>query len=188
MSSKVRKKITLEGKIKLVLSSMLVVYSIIISCLTGKLVVTAMLMSFCGDIYLMKNGNCFHNKDECDFKIGVFMFMMSHIIYTGIMNTSVSKTIIFIMFIVVSIYIIVIALRLKGTVLIAAVYSGVLILSVINTGFSNTVAFIGGILFLISDALIGICDVIKYKSLGRHILVWGTYVPAQILLLSSFLI
>ena len=44
MSSKVRKKITLEGKIKLVLSSMLVVYSIIISCFTGKFVVIAMLM------------------------------------------------------------------------------------------------------------------------------------------------
>lgn len=188
MSSKVRRKITLEGKIKLVLSFMLVVYSIIISYLTGKLAVTAMLMSFCGDIYLMKNGNCFYNKEESDFKIGVFLFMISHIAYAGIMNTSASKVIILIMFIIASIYIIATAFGLKDTVLVAAIYVIVLILSVINTGFSNTIAFIGGILFLISDALIGICDIVKYTKLGRHILVWGTYVPAQVLLLSSFLI
>ena len=188
MSSKVRKKITLEGKIKLVLSSLLVVYSIIISCLTGKLVVTAMLMSFCGDIYLMKNGNCFNSKREIDFKIGVFMFMISHIVYAGIMNTQMSKTIILIMFIIASIYMSVVAFGLRNNRIVVAFYVVVLILSVVNTIYFNSIAFAGGILFLISDALIGIFDLVRYKKLGRHIWVWGTYVPAQILLLSSFLI
>lgn len=183
-----KQRITLEGKIKLPLSLALVVYSFVVSGITGMLISTAMLLSFGGDFYLMKNGNCFYNKGNNDFNVGVFMFMLSHLWYAHMMNTAVSHIISPIIFCVAVIFAITILVGLKKKVVVIAFYGIVLILSVVNTFNFNIMAFIGGMLFLISDACIGIFDFIKKKGLVRDLLVWGTYVPAQILMLTSFII
>ena len=185
MSSSNKLRITTEGKIKLTLSIALVVYSIVVSGITGILVFTAMLLSFGGDFFLMKNGNCFYNKSAGDFRTGVFFFMLSHVCYTRFMATDVRDTICSIMFCVIGVYLIAIILGLKHKIAVSAIYVGVLILSVINTYHFNTMAFVGGMLFLVSDFAIGIFDIIHKKNLLREIIVWGTYVPAQVLMMSS---
>lgn len=181
-----KKRITPEGMVKLPLSLALVVYSIVTSSITGILIVTAMLPSFLGDVFLMKNGNCFFNKAAGDFRAGVFFFMLSHVCYARLMETKVSQTITSIMLCVIGVYLIAIILGLKHKLVVSAIYVGVLILSVVNTFHFNIVAFVGGLLFLISDAFIGLFDVIKKKGFVRDLLVWGTYVPAQILMMSAF--
>lgn len=188
MSSKGKRKVTLEGSVKLPLSLALVAYSIFVSSWTGTIVVIAMLMSFCGDIYLLKHGNCFYNKGDNDLNAGMFAFMMSHILYANLMETSASKVIILIMSVVATAYTIAIVSGLKNKIALTAFYVVVLFLSVINTFFFNTIAFTGGMLFLVSDFLIGLFDLMHDRSFKRHLLVWGTYIPAQILMLSSFLI
>ena len=137
---------------------------------------------------MLKHGNCFYNKGDNDLNAGMFAFMMSHILYANLMNSSVSKVIILIMVVVATVYAIVIACGLKNKIALTAFYVVVLILSVINTFFFNTIAFTGGMLFLVSDFLIGLFDIMNDTSLKRHIFVWGTYVPAQVLMLSSFLV
>ena len=186
--SKKKIRISMEGKIKLILSIALVAYSIVASSITGILIVAPMLLSFGGDFFLMKNGNCFFNKAAGDFRAGVFFFMLSHVCYARLMATEVSQTIISIMLCVIGMYLIAVVLGLKHKMAVSLIYVGVLILSVANTFHFNTVAFLGGVLFLISDFAIGFFDIIKKRSLLRHMVVWGTYVPAQILMLTSFLI
>lgn len=185
-SSKNKLRITTEGKIKLPISLALVVYSIVTSSITGILIVTAMLPSFGGDFFLMKNGNCFYNKTAWDFRLGVFFFMLSHVCYARLMVTEISQTILSIMGCVIGVYLIAIILGLKHKLVVSAIYVGVLVLSVVNTFYFNTMAFVGGMLFLVSDFAIGIFDIIHKKNLLREIVVWGTYVPAQILMMSSF--
>lgn len=186
--SKNKLRITLEGKIKLPISLALLVYSIIVSGLTGTMVAMTMLMSFAGDVLLMKHGNCFYNKAPKDFAFGVLMFMASHAGYAKLMNTTENENILSIMLCIGALYLIALLLGLENKVVISAIYVMVLILSVINTYYYNTMAFIGGLLFLISDFAIGIFDIIRNRSLLRHIAVWGTYVPAQILMMTSFFI
>lgn len=188
MSSKKNKlRITLEGKVKLPLTLLLLVYSIIVSFIVKRPIFAAMLWSNGGDYFMLKSGNCFYDKEDNDFYKGVFLFMISHMFYAGFMNTPISNIIIVIMLNIAAIYVCAIAFGVKNKIILVSFYVIILVLSVINAFNFNRMAFVGAIIFFISDALIGIFDIIKNKSLLRHILVWGTYVPAQILLLSSFI-
>lgn len=190
MSNSKEKKLrlTTEAKVKMPLTIALVVYSIFVTSWTGMIVVIAMLMSFCGDIFMLKQANCFYNRENNDLSIGMFMFMISHILYAHMMNTNINEVIILIMVSFATVYAVVLAFGVKNKIVLAAFYVVILILNVANTFFFNTIALSGGMLFLISDVLIGICDIIGERSFKRHVLVWGTYIPAQLLLLTSFLV
>ena len=80
------RKITLEGRIKLGVTSALVVLSTIVSIITGINVILPMLLSFGGDVSLMKNRDCFHNRSERDFRTGILFFMFAHIAYADVMK------------------------------------------------------------------------------------------------------
>lgn len=185
---KLRKQITLEGRIKLSLSIGLIIYSIIVSNITGSLAFIAMLMSFGGDVFLMKRRNCFHNKEKDDFKIGVFLFMLAHIFYANTMNTQINHLIISVMAIIATLYLVTIVFNCVKESIILMFYAIVLILSVVNTFFFNKLAFIGGVIFLISDLLILIFKIKKDNGYIREVSVWGTYILAQSLILTSFFI
>lgn len=185
MSSLSKLRITREGQIKLTFSIVLVVCSIIVSIIDKNFIFTAMLLSFGGDVFLMKNGNCFYNKSDKDFGIGVFLFMLSHVNYARFMATDVTETIRSLMLCIVVMYFTSLTFGLKHKIAISAIYVVVLILSVVNTYHYNAIAFAGGLLFLISDFSIGIFDILKRKDLLREFVVWGTYISAQILLMSS---
>lgn len=188
MSSKKNKlRITLEGKIKLTLSLMLVVYSAIVSAITGIFVFSPMALSCCGDVALMKKRNCFLNKEYSDFRYGVLFFMLAHISYALKMETEISNVIVVDMTIIFLLFTLV-TMKYDKEIVIIAFYAIVLILSVANTFFFNEMAFAGGILFFISDSLIGLFMLLKNKSYMGQIAIWMTYVPAQVLMLSSFLI
>lgn len=184
---KLRKRITLEGKIKLLLAMGLVIYSILVSSITGVLALLGMIMSFGGDVFLMKRKDCFHNKEKNDFKIGIFLFVIAHMFYAVIMDTPINHYIISVMVIICVFYLMLIVFGAKEN-LSMFLYAIVLILSVVNTFFFNHLAFIGGCIFLISDSLILLFKVINKEGLIRDVSIWGTYVTAQVLILTSFLI
>lgn len=188
MSSHDKRKITLEGRIKLPLSLALVGLAVYVSIRSGTIAVIPMLLSFCGDIFMMKHGNCFRNKGDNDLYAGMFAFMMSHVFYVNLMETPKNEVIIIIMVVIATIFAIAIAFGSKNKIALTALYVAVLILNVSNTFWVNTIALMGGMLFLVSDVMIGIFDIMHDRTFKRHLLVWGTYVPAQILMLCSFLI
>ena len=186
-------RVTLEGKLKLSFTLLLFIYSIVVSCIVGSVgPAICMGLSTIGDIFMMKRRNVFHNKNKGDFKFAVFSFGVSHLAYVTFMNTEAKDIIVTLMLIILFIYILVnyiLGLNEKcSKALIIPFYAVVLILSAVNTGFFNTVALIGGILFFISDSFIGIFGIKKIDNLGTNLAVWVTYVPAQILMLTSFLI
>ena len=189
--SKLR-KVTTEGKIKITLSLMLVVYSAIVSMITGIFVFLPMALSWGGDLALMKKRNCFYNKADADFKMGVFFFMLAHMFYAMRMETEINHFIVIAMGVIAIIVSNILAdiVRIKGNkdIVIIPFYAIVLILSVVNTFFFNKMAFAGGILFFISDSLIGLFMLLKNEGYGAQVAIWATYVPAQILMLTSFII
>ncbi len=190
-----RQNITLEGKIKLFLTLSLLVYSVIISIYTKKLILMPMLMSTAGDIFLMKRRGCFGKTDnpKIYFKKGVFCFSLAHILYAINMDTKISNVIYVLMLIILLVIIFsnydIFDEKAKATSIYvcAGFYACILIMDVVNTFFFNKIAFIGGILFFISDGLIALFMLLKKKGNFTQLAIWATYVPAQILMLSSFL-
>lgn len=149
-------------------------------------------LSTIGDIFMMKRRDVFHNKNKGDFKFAVLSFGGSHLMYAAVMNTQIRDLIMTIMLTMLLPYVILNYLtdfnkECRKTFIIPF-YAIILISSAVNTYFFNTVALIGGILFFISDAFIAIFGIKKIDNLGTNLAVWVTYVPAQILMLTSFLI
>ena len=184
-SSKLR--ITLEGKIKLAITSILVVLSIIVSIITRSYVFIPMLLSFGGDVFLMKKRNCFHNKCANDFWTGVLFFMSAHIAYAYMMETDIRNKIIDIMMISVMILVFLKLLEVNKDTLTILLYAIVLTSSAVNMYHFGIGTFIGGMLFVLSDALIGLFMIIKKDDYVFQFCIWVTYVPAQAIILASFL-
>ena len=149
-------------------------------------------LSTIGDIFMMKRKNVFYNKKKNDFKFAVLSFGVAHLAYVIFMDTEAKDVIMTLMLIILFVYILVnyiLGLNEEGKkTFIIPFYAVILILSAVNTGFFNTVALIGGILFFISDSFIGIFGLKKIDNLGTTLAIWVTYVPAQVLMLTSFLI
>lgn len=188
MKSSILRKTTLEGRIKLGVSSTLVVYSIIASIITRNFVFIPMLSSFGGDVSLMKKRDCFHNKSDKDFRTEVLFFMAAHISYAMLMRTAESNWRIDVMLIAAMLLWFFALLGVNNPIITIALYAVVLTLSAINMYHFNMVAFIGGMLFVLSDSLIGLFMILKKDDIVSQILIWVTYVPAQILIITSFLL
>ena len=181
-------RITLEGRIKLAITSTLVVYSIIVSIIKGNYVFIPMLLSFCGDVSLMKKRDCFYNKSANDFRTGVLFFMSAHIAYAYMMETDIRSKIIDIMIISFVLLIFLKLLEVNKDILTVLLYSIVLTSSAINMYHFGMVTFFGGMLFVLSDALIGLFMIMKKDDYVSQFLIWVTYVPAQAIILTSFLL
>ena len=191
MKNTLRQYVSNEGLTKLIITTLLSIYAVIVSIKINNPFVAAipMLISSLGDISLMKNRNVFYNKDEMDFRHGVLFFMFAHIFYLNDMQTKFSLAALIIMVSMVMMFVIfAFIVKVKDDTKIVPFYANVLITSVINTFFFNKVAFIGGLLFFISDGLIGLFMLLKKNGMDTQVAIWATYVPAQILLLTSLML
>ena len=181
------RKITLEGRSKLGVTSVLVIYSIIVSIVTGIDTILPMLLSFGGDFSLMKNRDCFHNRSERDFRTGILFFMFAHIAYADVMKVDEYSWIKDAMLVAAMLLVFLILVGIRNNIIAIALYAVVLTLSAINMYHFYMVTFIGGMLFVISDSLIGLFLLLKKDDIVSQILIWGTYVPSQLIIQSSFL-
>ena len=75
--------------------------------------------------------------------------------------------------------------KIKQGIWICIPYAVCLALNAVNSWSFSTLAGIGGILFLVSDAIL---SVFEKKSPKWQLAIWFTYVPAQICLLTAILI
>lgn len=181
------RKITLEGRRKLGVTTVLVIYSIIVSIVTGIDTILPMLLSFGGDFSLMKNRNCFHNRSEEDFRIGIVFFMSAHIAYAEVMKVDEYSWIKDAMLVAAMLLVFLILVGIRNNIIAIALYAVVLTLSAINMYHFDRISFIGAMLFVISDSLIGLFLLLKKDDIVSQILIWGTYVPSQLIIQSSFL-
>ena len=188
-----RISITKEGKIKLILSFSLLIYSVIVSAITKEHdIFSAMIFSFFGDIFMLRNGLAFGNvKDESDFPFGVIMFALAHVVYLIIMQTNTPWHIIvtviqWLLVIAIFISYIITTWYQKKRYIICIPYAICILIATINAWMFNVASGIGYTLFVISDLIIVIFKDNRPK--WANFAVWGTYVPAQVLILTSFLL
>ena len=138
MKNALRQRVNAEGVVKLILTTFMSIYAIIVSIKIGNPFVAAMPMIFSsmGDINLMKNRNVFYNRDEMDFRHGVLFFMLAHILYLNVMPTKFTLTAVIIMTVMVFMFVIfAFIFKIKDDTKIVPFYAVVLITSVINTFF-----------------------------------------------------
>ena len=180
-------RIAKEGKIKLILSFTLFVYSVIISIISKQLIM-GMFLSMGGDVLIMKSRQLFGNeKDETDFPLGVMLFAYAHMTYTLLMSTNSKIYIgaIILEGICVVMVMVMTSFIYKTKKYIIFTYAICLVLAAINAWQFHYLAGIGYTLFIASDIILALFE---DKNPKWQIAIWATYVPAQILILTSFLL
>lgn len=176
-----------EGKIKLLFSLALLIFSLGVAMVAkNKYIFLAMLCSSAGDILIMSSRGCITGKKENQFENGVIAFAMAHLAYMVAMPTELSDTC---LYIAIWCFVLIIFLnfnaKIKQGIWICIPYAVCLALNAVNSWSFSTFAGIGGILFLVSDAIL---SVFEKKSPKWQLAIWVTYVPAQICLLTANLI
>ena len=178
-------RLTNEGKIKLLLSVSLLLYASVISIINRNLYAfLPMLWSTIGDICIMSSRGCIFGKEKTNtFKCGIISFAFAHMTYIAVMQTKISLTFFFIAALLF-IFIVITAIKCNKVVP-SAIYAIILILNFINSIFFDVLAVVGLASFIISDAILA-----KYEEENERwqILIWATYVFAQICILTSLLI
>lgn len=177
-------QINREGKIKLFFSLSLLLYSILVSIITKNFAAfLAMLFSSMGDICIMASRGVFCEEKRNSFKLGVASFAFAHLVYVAGMKHE--HTIAFISIAMVALVMVIYLSVTKNNNSNFVPYAICLLTSAVNSWFFSWVAGIGMILFLLSDAILSICE---EKSPKWQITIWATYVPAQVFLLTAILI
>lgn len=182
--NKLKLRINGEGKIKLFLSIALFLYSIIVTIITSNIgAMFSMLFSMIGDISIMASRGALTGKKENTFDVGIVAFAFAHMCYICARDNGDIIT----MAVALPIFITVFAITLfqpLGKKWNYIPYAVMIVLNVINAWQFNWLAGVGGILFIISDSILSIFE---KKEPKYQIAIWITYVPAQILFLTSFL-
>lgn len=178
-------KINREGKTKLTLSLLLVGYALFISIYTKTIEpIVIMLISCFGDINIMASrGALTGKKEENAFENGILCFSLAHFGYVSVMGRNPTC-----MIITMSAVVVIYALinkRPSGDKLAYIPYTIALVTSAVNAWHFSYIAGIGMILFLISDLVLSIFE---DKDPKWQIVIWVTYVPAQILMLTALLL
>lgn len=177
-------KINREGKIKLFLSFALLGYSFLVSVITKNfLAFLAMFFSTSGDIYIMASRGVFCEQKKNSFKLGVVAFAFAHIIY--IMAMQNEHSIAFVTISMTALFMVICLTVLKDNNSNFIPYAICIIVNAINAFLFSWIAVAGMVLFLTSDAILSICE---KKSSKWQIAIWATYVPAQVLILTSILL
>lgn len=177
-------KINREGKTKLTLSLLLVVYALFISIYDKTMEpIVIMLMSCFGDISIMASRGALTGKKENTFETGILCFSMAHFGYVSAMGRN-PVCMIITMSAVVVIYVL-INKRPSGDKLAYIPYTIALVTSAVNAWLFSPLAGIGMILFLISDLVLSIFE---NKDPKWQIVIWVTYVSAQICMLTAILL
>lgn len=189
--SKLRLKVNQEGIIKLSITLLLLIFSGIVALISKNGVVAiAMCGASLGDIFLMAKRGCLTGKMEKTFVCGIISFAGSHLFYLSAMKEAkFAEELVWPMLILFIVIMIMEGVSVKSTAVICVPYGIMLVINLINAIYFNSIAIIGMILFIISDASIVFFEIKKAKKqLVRDVIVWGTYIPAQICLISSFLL
>ena len=181
-----RLRINREGMVKEFLSLALVIFAIYVA-ITTKNLFAFFFFSFSnlGDTSIMASRGTFSGKKKNTFTLGVVFFAMAHVFYILAMKTQYSiilgkvDLILCIFVIILSIY-----PSARNDKLNFIPYAVCLIINVFNACMFSIIAGIGGFLFLASDGILSICE---ERNPKWQIAIWATYVPAQILLLTSIL-
>lgn len=178
-------KVNQEGKVKLFLSVSVLVYSVYVSIAVNSIFpFIAMFFSSIGDIAIMASRGALTGKKENSFDWGVIAFSAAHTVYVYAMREE--RTVF--LAIAISLFIAVLILtKIKPAdkKWNYIPYTLLLFTSFANTWFFAILAGIGMVLFLSSDLILSICE---EKSPKWQIPIWATYIPAQILILSSFML
>lgn len=174
-----------EGAIKLSLTTLLLIYSLVIAIVTKNLLIfLAMLLSTKGDIFIMTSRGCLaiiEGEENKQFEKGVVEFGMSHLVYIATLETEFSMKL---FWLAVPIVVILICLRFISNyeLQLMATYAVILLMNFANSIDYSWVAAVGAGLFIVSDGILAICE---KRNPKWQIAIWATYVPAQILLITS---
>lgn len=183
-------KANTEGKVKLMLSITLLIYSFYIYIITGSfLPFIVMLFSTIGDIAIMSYRNVFRKKKSMHLMYGVIAFCMAHITYILAMPTQINKLLLYAATIAFVFLVMLLFFNSERKVknLVFFLYSLVIGANLINTFFFDNLAFIGMLLFTLSDLVLLIGEKLKINGIWLQVIIWATYVPAEALLLTSLL-
>lgn len=172
-------RINREGTIKLRLSLLLLAFSVAIAIKKENIVLfLPMLASTIGDIAIMSSRGCCTGKKENSFEYGIIAFATAHLYYICLMKTVISPYLIVIAFLLLA----AIVFASENRNVASALYAVVIIMNAINSYFFHPLAFVGMILFIISDILLALFE---DKSPWWQIPIWIFYVAGQICLLTS---
>ena len=194
MLAKKRIKMTAEGRVKMVLSGLLLVFSLIVTIITREpLVFFGMLFSSIGDFAIADSRGAIYEgeKSKNNFYAGVSAFAFAHLIYgicmcmMGVIKDETSlviKAVFCILFVSSAIAFLLGLLSNKNATMIYAIC---LIATWVIAFKFSIVAVIGYSLFIASDLILALFE---DKSPKWQYAIWATYVPAQALILASFLL
>lgn len=183
--TKLRLKINSEGKSKLLLTTLMLIYSAIVTGITEwvYLVVLPMFASTIGDIMIMASRGCCTGKKQNSFEFGIIAFGAAHLLYIAMMNTQISLKLLLIGFLLYAVTA-VLAINKKRTAA-SVFYALIILLNFINSIFFHPLAMIGMIFFIVSDIILAIFE---DKKTWWQIPIWIFYVVGQVCIITSFLI
>ena len=188
------KRIQLEGIVKFTLSIMVLIFSVVTAVKTGNvLVALAMAASTAGDINIMNSRGCFlTEKNKKYFSWGMISFAVAHFFYTLAMDNNNWTYLVGIEFSAMLVVIIAIWVFSKKegfdpleNKAIQFTYAACIVLAAIGAVLFNWLTAVGYALFIASDLILSKCE---YKDAKWQIAIWATYIPAQICIITSFLI
>ena len=183
-------RINREGKLKISLSLLLFLYSTVVGIMVNNvIIILAMFFSVVGDMLLLLNRGCFNEKKKETFNYGIIAFSVSHMIYMYVMRTGLlSNIFLCITFVLIAILTILIGSKFKSRTVIFALYGIILLLNLFNSFNFSIIAAIGMFLFIFSDIVVAISKIRKKRTITGQIIIWATYICAQVCLLTSFLL
>ena len=193
MSSKNRFVITTEGQVKMVLSILLLLNALITTIEVNNICIfLAMLFSSIGDYSIASSRGAIgptEEKNKTDFNVGVAAFAVAHVLYTFAMGMKVPFEGTFVLKLAIAIVFVAACTAFLLGILDSKNATIPYALCLIATAFISfhfgIVTGIGYVLFVASDLILAIFE---DKSPKWQYAIWGTYVPAQALIITSFLL
>ena len=183
-------RINIEGKIKIGLSLLLFFYAFVAGIMINNVtIIFAMFFSVVGDILLLVNRGCFNEVKKETFNYGILAFSMSHLVYMYAMMTGVLSNI-FICSVIclIDILSILIISKNKSRIAIFSLYAIIILLNFLNSFNFSVIAAMGMFIFILSDITVATSKVLQKRTMGTQIIIWVTYILAQICVLTSFLL
>ena len=191
MSTKRKMNMTTEGKVKMLLSVLLLVFALIVSGICKNIFIFfAMFFSSMGDFAIASSRGAIYRekKSKSDFYTGVSAFAFAHLVYVISMLHFKIEMPVFIKIIIgilaVSSFIAYFMGETNNEH--CTIPYAICLLSTCCVAFKfSIITGIGYILFLVSDLILALFE---EKNQKWQYAIWGTYVPAQAVILTSFLL
>ena len=177
-------RINAEGIVKLIFSTGLFIFSIIVSIRgENKLIFLPMLFSMIGDINIMSSRGCITGEKQNTFNYGIVAFAFAHLLYIENMPTDIQLLVELAGFILF-IFVVYTSAIYKKTIP-SIFYAVILLLNLINAMCYDKQIMWGIILFIVSDTILAIWE---DKNPLWQIPIWVFYVLGQFRIISRFLL